>query len=307
MKQVLKLLLFLEGIVFFIVSCSFSLTQQNQASIEDIRERYSGEICNSLRGGYFMECEEKCEDIYHRRKDREKCMELEIGLIDDLYETYKLLEEADDLDNIEPDIFHTYISLNLKAIQGLERIIQDYTSGEAKYFLYWLIENKEIADIFRKEDDDHNTLEALFREFHSSYRPAEIWESFIKKIDGDPLMALLINAGEDKVDWFIDFINEKNPYCAEDTETKECFKVYCEIGDRLDEDVRDDWLNYESFQKYINKIIDEKVNSRQGRGDNGNPNGWLHEDAPRNTRDQISDADDLDEGWVEDLCVGGLI
>ena len=305
MNQFLKILLFFL-IGFLVGACSPSPThQQNQASFEEIRQQYSGEICNDLTGDFLKDCKIQCDEMYHRTKDRNKCQELELGFIDDLYRAYKSLKKADDLDDIDPEVFSAYINIDFEAIEALERIIKDYSSGSAKEFIFWLISEREIARVFRKADNHYNTLEALFKEINSNYKPKEIWESFTDRIEGAPLMESIIDEGEETADWFMEFINEKNPACAEDIETIDCFTVYCEIGDRLDEDSRDSWMEYERFEKYIDKIIDEKVNSQQARDKNKrNENGWVHEDAPRNTRDQIGDKHDFDEDWVEELCIG---
>ena len=288
-------------------ACNPSSTQI-QASLDEISKRYSGRTCESLNGEVFRECKEKCDEMYRKIRDRNECGNLKVNFIEDLYETYRILERANNLDDIDPDIFASYISINPKGIESLEYIIEDYTSGEAKEFLFWLISEEEIAEVFQIRDNDYNTLETLFKEIDPNYDEDELYESFTKKIGGEFLMEILIESGEENVEWFMDFINEKNPDCSDDEYTIECLKLFCEIGDRLDETTRDDWLSYERFEKYINKIIDEKVNSQQGRNsDVRNPNGWIHEDAPRNTRDQIGDIYDLDEDWVEELCVGGII
>lgn len=303
---------FLKAFLFFLISfligaCGPSSTQI-QASLGEMSKRYSGRACESLNGEVLRECKKKCEEMYRKIRDRNECRSLKVNFIEDLYEAYKILERANNLDDIDPDIFASYININPKGIESLEYIIEDYTSGEAKEFLFWLIDEEEIAEIFKIRDNNFNTLETLFREMDPNYDKDELYESFTKKIGGEFLIEIIINSGEENVEWFMDFINEKNPDCFDDEHTKECFKLFCEIGDRLDETARDNWLNYERFEKYINKIIDEKVNSQQGRNfEVRNPRGWIHEDSPSTRRDRIGKIDDFDEDWVEELCIGGII
>ena len=91
--------------------------------------------------------------------------------------------------------------------------------------------------------------------------------------------------------------------CKSDTETRACLAVYCKIGNGIDDNARDDWMDFDDFESYIEDIIDEKVNSRQGTGNNRNTSGWIHETAAGSSNNEIEDTGDL-ENWVDDLCQG---
>ena len=285
-------------------SCNSSKSQQDQASLDDLRQsRYlEEEVCNKLSKEKFNDCKKICYDIYLNGQDRNKCVELEVGLIKDLEQTYKNLKQANYLDKIDSDLFFAYINIRSDST-ALKKIIQDYSHGDAEDFLFWIINNSQIAEVFRRHDDSYNILETLFKEFDSGYKSHSLWKSFTDKVDGEYFMKILINKGEKILLWFTNFINEKNPSCANDTYTRKCFEVYCKIGDKLDDIDRENWASYDKFHKYLNKIIDEKINSQQKSGKDGNPNGWIHEDAPGYTRDQIKDVDDIDTDWVKALCM----
>ena len=265
--------------------------------IERERKNYSGDTCEELTGRDQKDCEEMCKDMYITRGDRQDCEELESDLIEDLHEAYEFLKEADDLENVSSNLFEVYLNIS---ISGLENIIRRYKSNEAEDFLSWLLNNTEVAKIFRKEDDDFAMLEAVFKKFDGNYSNSNIHNNFIERLDGDHLMEIAItNDDEIFVEWFMEYINEKNNDCDRDTETKNCFEVYCKIGDRLDKDIREDWLDYEEFEDYISEIIEEKVNSRDADSSDNekyNASGW------RYGRSYIEDLSDIGDDWVAELC-----
>ena len=291
--------------LFFIGACKAPDPVQIQSSLNEVTFR---EICKDLTGKTLEDCRKKCKDIYKRSKHRTECENQTVEWIEDIYNTYKILERPNnDLDDIESGLFETYISIDSKGMEALEHIIEDYSTGETREFFFWLMNDWEIAEIFKRRDNDYNTMETLLDTLDSKYNKNRIHEIFLESINGDRLIEHVINAGDSYLEWFMDFINEKNPACAKDTETIDCFKVYCRIGNRLTKLDRKNWSDNERFEKYLNKIIDEKVNSQQGQGANRNSTGWIHEDAPGTRRDQIGDSDDFDRDWVKDLCIGDII
>ena len=279
--------------------------------IEKIREKYDGPTCNEAKGKIKTKCEKICKEIYKRFKDRQDCEELEVDLIDELEEVYEILEDAKEigsnsLNEIDSEVFETYISIS---ISSLDRIIKNYSKNKARNFLYWLIKDEEIAEIFRDEDDEYNTLEEVLKKINSTYKrdTNEIHKIFEEKIEeGDNLIELIVDSSDKTIELFMDFINKKNPECKENTETRLCFVgVYCRIGNILDSDERDNWLSSESFTDYLKKIIQKKVNSQEASKDTDNGNtqdeskfndkGW--------SADEIEDIGDI-EDWFDDLCLG---
>ena len=248
-------------------------------------------------------CYEYCDDMFRSNRDEEDCEELTVAQVEAMWELYELLEDpdADELEDINSEVFDLYLNISIKSLDDL---IGKYSRSDAKEFLIWLINNEKIAKIFRKEDDNHKSLEALLKKFSGSYTSSghDISQPFLKKLDRDKLIEEAMGS-ELILEWFQDYINEKNNACKSDTETRGCFAVYCKIGEGMDDDERDDWLDSGDFESYIEDIIEEKVNSRQGVGDKRNASGWIHEDASGSDSDEIGDVGDLDD-WVDDLCQG---
>jgi len=268
--------------------------------IDDTRSRFPGGDCEDQARD--AECREQCKEMYRRRGDREDCEALTVQQVVEMFRLWELLEDPreDDLKGFDSDIFDLYLNIS---IDSLDDLIEDYKPSDAEEFLLWLLNDPDNAKIFIKEDNDYNSLDDLLNELES-FDSDDIYKPFLENVDGDKFMELVVASGEEFiVEWFHNFINERNSACEYNTESKGCLKIYCIIGDGIDRDNRGDWTRYEVFEKYLEDIIDEKVNSRQGRGDNFNAQGWIHEDAPGNSRSQLGNPGDLDgDEWVDQLC-----
>jgi len=262
--------------------------------LTDSKKRHRGKSCEEEDRNH--QCREDCRDIYSRRGDRDDCEELPVTQIDELIKLHELLEDPDedDLnDEVSHDDFDVYLNVS---IAPLDRHIKKYNSKDAKIFMKWMIENPDIAKIFEKEDDDYKSLKEILKEIQDFSGDNEIHLPFIENIDGgDELMTLAIDVGgEDIIEWFQDYINEEHSDCEDDETSSNCFKVYCKIGKDIGDDSADDWLSFETFEDYINDILEEETNGNNWSPSNKSPSG----------SDPYEDSGDLDD-WVANLC-GGL-
>ena len=260
--------------------------------LKDSRERYRGGTCEQEDRDH--QCKEDCRDIYSRRGDREDCEKLPVTQIDELIKIHKLLEDPDEED-LKNDVAHEDFKVYVKvSIAPLDRLIGKYNSRKAKELMKWMMENNDIAKVFRKEDDDYKAFERLLKEIRSFSGDDQIHVPFTSKIDGsDKLMEVAIDVGgEEVLEWFHDYINEKHSDC-EDEASSGCFAVYCKIGDGIDNDSAENWVNFKTFQGYIDDIIEEEVN-----GD-----AWAPSSKRPGESDPYEDNRDLDD-WVGNLCSG---
>ena len=260
--------------------------------------RRSGNVCEKEDRDH--ECKEQCKEIYRRIRDRDDCEELTVSQVEKLHELYELLEkpDEDELEGVDPEDFDVFLNISIAA---LEDLVDDWSSRESKEFLYWLINNEDATEVFEKEDDDYDTLTAVLREIRSGWTFNDIHEPFITKIEGGRLMEVAVESRNEKViDWFMEYIEDKNNNCQDETVSLACFTVYCKIGDGIDDDSMEDWLDYDSFQSYIEDIVDDKINATNGTGSDGGT-GWTYGDG----NGEYEDAGDITDDWVKDLC-GGL-
>ena len=264
-----------------------------RAVLDRTRTKYSGRACEDEDRDH--ECKEQCRDIYSRRGDRDDCEELPVAQIDRLEKLHDLLEDPDK-DDLEDDVDHDDVDVYLNvSIAPLDRHIGRYSSREAKEFLLWMIDNPDIAKVFEKEDDDYEALDTLLKRVEG-FSGNDHHVPFIEKVDGsDRLMEVAIASGnEEVIEWFQEYIHQHNSDCDDDETSSNCFAVYCKIGDGIDDDSADDWLSFETFEDYINDIIDEETNGTAWSPSSKRPGG----------ADPYEDSRDLDEDWVDALCSG---
>ncbi len=268
------------------------------------RDRYKGKACEDEDRDH--DCKEQCRDIYNRRADREDCEELSISQIERLEELHDLLEDPkkNDLeDDVDHDDFDVYININ---IQPLDKYIGRYSTREAREFLVWMIENPDIAEIFEKEDDDYDAFEALLKSL-KSFSGDDHHLPFIAKADrSDKLMEVAVESGnDDLMEWFLDYINEKNNACEDDETSAGCLTVYCRIGKEMDDDSLEEWLDYEVFEDYINNIIEDKINACNWQRGNNRPATDSEGETCSgrgSAPDPYEESDDLRLNWFEAFC-----
>ncbi|MCY4321282.1 MAG: hypothetical protein OXC37_02610, partial [Bdellovibrionaceae bacterium] len=200
----------------------------------------------------------------------------------------------------DPEDFDVYLNVSIESLDDL--VDDEWNSRESREFLFWLINDEDAANVFEKEDDEYDTLTAILREINN-FDFDDIHEPFTTKLEGsDNLMEVAIDSGnEDVIDWFMDYINDKNQACDREPVSKPCFEVYCRIAQDIDDDSIENWLDYDSFESYIEDIIEEGVNSKN-RGDNANRGtaGWTYGEESG----ELEDINDLDDDWEEELCGG---
>ena len=258
--------------------------------------RRSGRACEDEDRDH--ECKDLCKEMYRRIGDRDDCEEQSVAQIEVLFDVYELLEEPDEdeLDEIDAEDFDVYLNIS---ISSLDDLVDDWNSRESREFLYWLINNEAAAKVFEKEDDDYKTFTAILKNIKNFSPDSETWEPFITKIEDGKLMEVAIDSGNEHViEWFMDYIDDENNDCDDESVSRDCFAVYCKIGDGIDDDFMEDWLGFDNFESYIEDIIDDKINSADGTGDDANGSGWEYGDDDG----EFEDIGDISDDWVGDLC-----
>ena len=252
--------------------------------------RRSGNICEKEDRDH--ECKDQCKEIYRRIRDRDDCEELTVSQVEGLYRIFTALESPvkSQLRQIDPEDFDVFLNISIAA---LEDLIDDWSSREAKEFLYWLINNEDAATVFEKEDDDYDTLTALLRKVRP-FNFTNIHEPFIT----GRFIEVAVNSGNEKViEWFMEYIEDKNNACGNETVSKACFTVYCKIGNRINKNAMKSLMGFDSFASYIEDIVDDKINATNGVHSNVGT-GWTYGDG----NGEYEDSGDITDNWVKDLC-----
>ena len=97
--------------------------------------------------------------------------------------------------------------------------------------------------------------------------------------------------------WYI--IDEERS-CDFENVSKACFKIYCKIGNGIDRNIAKNWLRYETFESYLEDIVDDKINATNGSGNNAG-RGWTYGGG----NGQLETIDEVSDDWMRNLC-GGL-
>ncbi|MCZ0933387.1 MAG: hypothetical protein OXJ52_09600 [Oligoflexia bacterium] len=275
----------------------------NRGSVFDrSRSRRSGNICEDEDRDH--ECKEQCKEMYRRIGDRDDCEELTVAQIGVLFELWEFLKEPDedDLPHIDAEDFDVYLNVS---ISSLDNLVDDWNNRETKEFLYWMINNENIAKIFEKEDNDYKTFTAILKNLNGNFGSSTIYEPFLQKIERDKLMEVAIDSGNEMViEWFMDYINDENSDCKDEDVSKDCFEVYCKIGKGIDEDFMEQWLDYPVFEDHIDDIIQNGVNATNPGAAGGdatndiNSSGWTFGDDDG----EFENFGDISDDWVTDLC-----
>ncbi len=254
-----------------------------------LKSARKGPVCSDEENREHK-CKKQCRDIYPRRGDREECLDLSIKQIDRLSQLHELLEKpySDKLiEDIDPDDFNVFLKLS---IAPWDKLVEDYSSKQAKQVFVWLIKSPDSAKTFEKADDDQKTLNVLLKRL-ASFTGNNHHEPFTVRIDRrENLMEQAVKSNKALAEWFVEYINEHNGYCDNNDELSlNCFKVYCKIAKSMDEDSRSTWLNIKSWTAYIDDIIKEGTNGAR----RPSSSEW--------DTDEIESSDDLTD-WYTDLC-----
>ncbi len=115
-------------------------------------------------------CRQVCEDLYNNLGSYRNCYDLSIGEVSDMQELVDALTEADEQEDLPEQIKGKTVALYIEAgLDGFNEevmgVIDDFKDNEKKEayqtILHWIANNKDIAEAFREEDTDHETLRNL--------------------------------------------------------------------------------------------------------------------------------------------------
>ncbi len=300
----------------------------NRKYVLDKAKAQAGKVCKGDE-----DCEDICDDIYSSRRERNDCEELSITQVNRFEGIYETLEDSDEDDLQDIDVskdgdFDVFINVS---IEPLHKLVGKYSSREAKDFLAWIANNKDVAELLENEDDDYEVLERLLGRLGAS---DNLFEALKKNLDGgDTFIDLAVTAdNEVALEWIYEYLEEKDSNCKLDTDAgrEACLESYCGLAGDIEDDNANHLLGYDFFEGYIEDIIEDKINADPDTNDGAetpdcniplsnpvtltytiatcpsgvceisgcNGRAW---DADPNSDNQIEDIDDLDDWWT-DLC-----
>ena len=225
------------------------------------RDQVISDFKKKVTGGSACEgdkdCEELCDEIYDRKRDRDDCEDLSTRQVEILAEIHELLEDPDEdtLEGLDKDAFEALINIS---IEPLDDLVNKYTRSESKSMLAWIASDEEAAAIFAKEDDEFKIFKKLLGEIKN-----DDIEALSASIDSsDNFMELMVEAGNEEAgEWLHDFMDSEA--CKSGgVDSAPCLRKYCKIASKMTKDYAKDLLDFEYFEKYIESIIEEGVNGK---------------------------------------------
>ncbi len=240
------------------------------------------------------DCEELCDDIYDRKRDKDDCEELSARNVELLAEIYEILEDPDEdsLEDMDLEAFEALINIS---IEPLDDVVGDYSRREAKVMLAWIASDSEAATIFEKEDDDFKIFEKLLKEINND-RVKALYGS----IDGsDNFMEIMVEDGNEEAgEWiheFMDHLCDEELNYPNGLEDEKCLRTYCGIAEHMNDNDAEDMTDFTYFEDYLEGLIEDGVNNANWKS--GSDIKRKHDDS-----NDDPDFDDLDENWWEELC-----
>ena len=179
----------------------------------------------------------------------------------------KLRRDFDDPDRLLD--LGVYLTVS---IEGFDNLARGYEPAQAKAVLSWIAENDDIARMFKQSDYDDNALDELLGKLTTFSTDENIYKPLVtvSLLDRRNFVESTLSHGNgEAVDWWIGYILNRNDHCSDSTANDpkdpndlQCFKVFCQIGKALnDYELREELLRYDLFNRYIEDVIRDKVNS----------------------------------------------
>ena len=253
----------------------------------------SGNACEDRDKDH--ECYDQCSDMY-RGNDIRKCKKKEPSEIEDMFEVYEILKEAEfaDFEESHLEDFKAFLDISINAFEYLVRRYDDRSAIQELWV--WIVEDEEVTKLIQRKDYEYRTLTRLLGEL-KSWDNNEIYRPFTKSVRGRESLMEAAIGNENALSWFSEYLTEEGG-CPDEVNVT-CFKHFCKIGKDMGRTGPEDWADHSGvLQDLIDEVIERGINHSGGEGTSAAPYYW---GANTNNQDEYGDVDDLDD-FVEDLC-----
>ena len=154
-SAILRTLIF--GAVFFTGACTnrpVSSYSTGEGEREIDNRRRTGECT------YYESCQEKCDEIFRLREDREKCEEFSVEDVDKLKFVFEVLEDFDRESAGDLDLKDVEFLLNISS-EPLEKAVERMSGEEREDFLAWLAWDSKAAGLVVEAEREFKILKEL--------------------------------------------------------------------------------------------------------------------------------------------------
>ena len=147
-------------------------------------------------------CEDVCDDIFSRRRDKQDCYELPETLVFDFEELLESAEDGD-VDSIDSGVLECLLDIDETEFA---RAVKKMSRREAKDFLFAVSEDDSLAEVLEDEDDEFNILKQLLNKATGSNK---LNRQLREEIEDDKGFIWLAGEGSEFVwDWLDNYVGD---------------------------------------------------------------------------------------------------
>lgn len=234
--------------LFSVAGCIIAQPSIIQSASEEERRRNR----NSSRGigecDRDQRCERICESLFKSQIALEKCVALDIAVVEQLEETVRTLEDPDwtKLEALDLNVLSALLKISLNP---METAIGRMTQTEKKRFMEWLVIKPDTAKTL--EDTEVNF--EILRELIGSSKQTILYDLSITISGGENFLTLAMEEENELVLKWIHGLFEH--VCDRESQIEKCIlqDFYCRLS--LDSDEEEELFDYNFFTETLDHVL----------------------------------------------------
>ena len=219
------------------------------------------------------DCEDICDDIFNRRREKQDCYELPEELVLNFEKLIDLAEDGD-IEDIDAGVLECLLDIDDREFTNA---VKKMSRRESRDFLATVADNDVLAEILEEEDDEFNILKQILSKAAGS---SDLQNMLQKEIDDGKTIVWLFGEGNEfSWKWLDGYVDEEcddrnssscpsgeniGAYCTAllkmtDRELEDFLHDAGEFAEEYQEDIEDEDFEYEvdadekDFKDYCNE------------------------------------------------------
>ena len=222
------------------------------------------------------DCEDICDDIFNRRREKQDCYELPEELVLNFEKLIDLAEDGD-IEDIDAGVLECLLDIDDREFTNA---VKKMSRRESRDFLATVADNDVLAEILEEEDDEFNILKQILSKAAGS---SDLQNMLQKEIDDGKTIVWLFGEGNEfSWKWLDGYVDEEcddrnssscpsgeniGAYCTAllkmtDRELEDFLHDAGEFAEEYQEDIEDEDFEYEvdadekDFKDYCRQLTD---------------------------------------------------
>ena len=183
-------------------------------------------------------CEKLCSEIFTSRRNEKDCLELSKEMVLDFEHLLKSASKGR-WEQIDPYILECLLDIDEV---GFSKALKKVGKHEARDFLFLITEDRDLASVLEKEDDDFHILKRLMREAFSNRTLTSL---LTEKIEDSKSFLYFtgVNWGEEAFQYLDAYVSEKCESGGGDCPGEKPIGAYCQALLNFKSRVLEDFLS----------------------------------------------------------------